>query len=156
MVTERSRERNENARRREAMATLAAAPGDLLSKVWRETGIEVEAKALRGPETGLVTLRGRIGGGGGPFNFGEATVTRATVKLPTGEIGHAYALGSDTEKARISATVDALWQRAEHRAGIEAGVLAPLRAGLAEADARQRAETAATKVDFFTMVRGED
>jgi alpha-D-ribose 1-methylphosphonate 5-triphosphate synthase subunit PhnG len=26
----------------------------------------------------------------------------------------------------------------------------------AEADARRRAETAATKVDFFTMVRGED
>ena len=155
-MTERSRERDENARRREAMATLAAAPGDLLSKVWRDTDIAVEAKPLRGPETGLVTLRGRIGGGGAPFNFGEATVTRATVKLPTGEIGHAYALGSDTEKARISAIVDALWQRAENRTVIEAGILAPLRSGLAEADFRRSAETAATKVDFFTMVRGED
>ena len=35
-------------------------------------------------------------------------------------------------------------------------VLAPLRAAQTEADARRREEIAATKVDFFTMVRGED
>ena len=146
-MNERGRERDENTRRRKAMATLAAAPGELLSEVWRDIGIEVEAKPLRGPETGLVTLRGR---------FGEATVTRATVKLTTGEIGHSYALGSDKEKASISATIDALWQRAESRAEIETRILAPLRSRLAEADAKRSAETAATKVDFFTMVRGED
>ena len=155
-MNERGRERDENTRRRKAMATLAAAPGELLSEVWRDIGIEVEAKPLRGLETGLVTLRGRIGGGGAPFNFGEATVTRATVKLTTGEIGHSYALGSDKEKASISAPIDALWQRAESRAEIETRILAPLRSRLAEADAKRSAETAATKVDFFTMVRGED
>ena len=63
---------------------------------------------MRGPETGLVTLRGRIGGGGAPFNFGEATVTRATVRLPGGAIGHAYALGRDKAKARLCAIADAL------------------------------------------------
>ncbi len=31
---------------------------------------------LRPPETGLVMLRGRIGGDGAPFNIGEAAVTR--------------------------------------------------------------------------------
>ena len=34
---------------------------------------------LRPVETGLVMLRGRIGGDVAPFNLGEATVTRATV-----------------------------------------------------------------------------
>jgi alpha-D-ribose 1-methylphosphonate 5-triphosphate synthase subunit PhnG len=31
-----------------------------------------------------------------------------------------------------------------------------LRAAAGDADHRHRAETAATRVDFFTMVRGED
>src|ERR1700748_524834 len=50
---------------------------------------------LRGPEGGLVMVRGRAGGGGAPFNLGEMTVTRCTVRLATGEIGHSYALGRD-------------------------------------------------------------
>lgn len=153
---DRLRDQDLNARRKAAMAALAAAPADDLLALWRDAHFAVEAKPLRGPETGLVTLRGRMGGGGAPFNFGEATVTRATVRLTTGEIGHAYALGRDREKARISATIDALWQRADMRAAVEERILAPLTASAAQADARQRAETAATRVDFFTMVRGED
>ncbi|MDN2568054.1 phosphonate C-P lyase system protein PhnG [Aquibium sp. A9E412] len=142
--------------RRAAMAVLAQAPGDMLDRLWRESGLPGEAEMLRGPETGLVGLRGRIGGGGAPFNFGEATATRATVKLPGGEVGHAYALGRDTRKVRIAAILDALARRPEAAATIETAILAPLRAALAEADARRRDETAATRVDFFTMVRGED
>ena len=101
-------------------------------------------------------MRGRIGGGGAPFNFGEATVTRATVRLATGEVGHAYALGRDKEKARLSAIADALWQDPGRRGDVETRIVAPLKAAIAEADDARRAETAATKVDFFTMVRGED
>jgi alpha-D-ribose 1-methylphosphonate 5-triphosphate synthase subunit PhnG len=153
---ERLREQEENARRKAAMATLAGAPGDVLASIWAAFGARVEAKLLRGPETGLVTLRGRIGGGGAPFNVGEATVTRATVRLASGEIGHSYALGRDREKARIAATIDALWQRADSRAAVEDRIIAPLAARAAQADAERRAETAATRVDFFTMVRGED
>lgn len=153
---DRLREQDENARRKAAMAALATAPAEDLLALWQAAGIGVEARPLRGPETGLVTLRGRMGGGGAPFNFGEATVTRATVRLATGEIGHAYALGRDREKARISATIDALWQRADMRATVEDRIIAPLAAQAAQADAQRRAETAATRVDFFTMVRGED
>jgi alpha-D-ribose 1-methylphosphonate 5-triphosphate synthase subunit PhnG len=153
---DRLREQDENARRRAAMAALAAAPTDDLLAVWQAAAISVEVKPLRGPETGLVTLRGRMGGGGAPFNFGEATVTRATVRLATGEVGHAYALGRDREKARISATIDALWQRADMRAAVEDRIIAPLAAKAVQADVQRRAETAATRVDFFTMVRGED
>ena len=87
---------------------------------------------VRGPETGLVMVRGRAGGGGNPFNLGEATVTRATVRLETGEVGHAYCLGRDGDKAVIAACFDALLQRDPD--GIEAKVLAPLRAEQAAAD----------------------
>lgn len=143
-------------RRREAMAVLAAAPGEDLLELWRDAKLPDGAATLRGPETGLVALRGRMGGGGAAFNFGEATVTRATVKLPTGEVGHAYALGREKTKVRIAAVIDALRQRPEFEAAIEEKILAPLRDRRSAADAARRAETAATRVDFFTMVRGED
>lgn len=148
--------RSPEAERRAMMAVLARAPAADLKRLWDEAGIAAKAETLRGPETGLVTVRGRIGGGGSPFNVGEATVTRATVRLSSGEVGHAYALGRDREKARLSATIDALWQRTDMRAAVEAAIVAPLAAEIEAADARRKAETAATKVDFFTMVRGED
>lgn len=138
------------------MAAFAMASRDELRELATTAGLPLEAKALRGPETGLVTVRGRIGGGGAPFNTGEATVTRATVQLLTGEVGHAYALGRDKEKVRIAAILDACWCAEASRAAVEQKVVAPLIKARAEADARRRAETAATKVDFFTMVRGED
>lgn len=145
-----------SAKRREVMRALAMAPARELLDLWQASGLPGEAEILRGPETGLVALRGRIGGGGAPFNFGEATVTRATVRIAGGEVGHAYALGRDREKVRVSAIIDALAQRPEHAATIDRAIVEPLRTSLEARDAAKRAETAATKVDFFTMVRGED
>ena len=83
-------------------------------------------------------------------------MTRATVQLPSGQVGHAYALGRDKEKVRLAAILDATWCAEETRATVEEKIVAPLQRLQAEADARRRAEAAATKVDFFTMVRGED
>ena len=140
--------------RQAMMATLAAADPTTLLRLWEALSSRPLYHCLRGPETGLVMVRGRIGGGGAPFNLGEATVTRATVKLDSGELGHAHALGRDHRKAEISAALDALWQR--DAKAVERDILTPMRAAQAEADALLRAETAATKVDFFTMVRGDD
>jgi len=156
MKADRRQEREEAAGRKVAMAALSHASGDRLRALWTEAGLPRDAQKLRGPETGLVTVRGRIGGGGAPFNFGEATVTRATVRVEGGAVGHAYALGRDKEKALLSAIADALWQDASRRAEIETRIIEPLRAEQRAADETRRAETAATKVDFFTMVRGED
>jgi alpha-D-ribose 1-methylphosphonate 5-triphosphate synthase subunit PhnG len=110
---------------------------------------------LREPESGLVMLRGRIGGDGAPFNLGEATVSRAAVRLVTGEVGFGYTLGRDRHKARLIALCDALIQSVDHADTIEAQVLAPLRARMISERNRRAAETAATRVDFYTLVRGE-
>jgi len=152
----RGQEARDQAERKAAMATLAQSSGDDIVRLWNEAGLPSQAELLRGPETGLVTLRGRIGGGGAPFNVGEATVTRATVRLPSGQVGHCYALGRDKQKAKLAAIADALWQDPARRAEIETRLIAPLRSALATAQEKRRAETVATKVDFFTMVRGED
>ena len=152
----RGQEARDQAERKAVMATLAQASGDDIARLWNEAGLTSEAELLRGPETGLVTIRGHIGGGGAPFNVGEATVTRATVRLPSGQVGHSYMLGRDRKKARLAAIADALWQDPAQRPTVETALVAPLRAAQGEAREKRRAETAATKVDFFTMVRGED
>ncbi|HEY9012909.1 MAG TPA: phosphonate C-P lyase system protein PhnG [Devosia sp.] len=140
--------------RKATIDMLSAAPSAKLESLWQALGITPEYRLVRGPETGLVMIRGRAGGGGAPFNLGEATVTRATVRLASGEVGHSYALGRDGERAVRAALLDALWQRDPER--IETEVLAPLREAATAADDKTRAETAATKVNFFTMVRGDD
>lgn len=112
--------------------------------------------ALRGPETGLVMVKGRIGGGGAPFNLGEATVSRASIRLADGRVGHGYRLGTDRKAAQLSAVLDALAQDEAARDTLETALFAPLEARLTQEAERLEAETAATKVDFFTMVRGED
>ena len=110
---------------------------------------------LREPENGLVMVRGRVGGDGAPFNLGEATVSRAAVRLATGEVGFGYTLGRDRQKAQMIALCDALVQSDEFAGAVETKVLAPLRAALISGRASKAAETAATRVDFYTLVRGE-
>ena len=110
---------------------------------------------LREPENGLVMVRGRIGGDGAPFNLGEATVSRAAVRLSTGEVGFGYTLGRDRQKAKMIAICDAMVQSNDHAGAVEAKVLAPLRAAMFAERNRNAAETAATRVNFYTMVRGE-
>jgi alpha-D-ribose 1-methylphosphonate 5-triphosphate synthase subunit PhnG len=147
-------ENGQQAKRKAAMAVLAHADGAAIAV--RLDTIAVPAhENLREPENGLVMVRGRIGGDGAPFNLGEATVSRAAVRLATGEVGFGYVLGRDGQKARMIALCDALIQTSEHAGSIETQVLAPLRAVIASERNRKAAETAATRVDFYTMVRGE-
>ena len=138
------------------MDVLAASPGGEIATCAAALGALPEAMPVRGPEIGLVMVRGRIGGDGAPFNLGEAAVTWATVRLAGGTVGHAYALGQDRAKARLCAVLAAMWSDGARRADIEAQVMAPLAAARAQEVSRVKREAAATRVDFFTMVRGDD
>lgn len=111
---------------------------------------------LRKPEIGLVMARGRTGGSGAPFNFGEVTVTRCVIVIESGETGHATIMGRDKEKARLAALADAFWQVEAGRSDVETAIVDPVLARIAREDANIGAETQATKVDFFTMTRGEN
>jgi alpha-D-ribose 1-methylphosphonate 5-triphosphate synthase subunit PhnG len=111
---------------------------------------------VRVPEPGLVMARGRIGGSGAPFNLGEVTVTRAVVRIESGEVGFGHVLGRDTARALMVAKLDALWQTPRYRPMVEETVIAPVSRRIAGEDAETRRKTAATRVNFFTLVRGED
>jgi alpha-D-ribose 1-methylphosphonate 5-triphosphate synthase subunit PhnG len=140
--------------RQSAMGVYARATLDELEAALDRLGRPEDAEEMRSPELGLVMARGRMGGTGAPFNAGEVSVTRAAMKLKSGEIGIAYQLGRDRAKARSAALLDALWQTGR-RNEVEAA-LDPIRARIAEQILLKERRTAATKVDFFTLVRGED
>lgn len=112
-------------------------------------------KMLRAPEVGSVMIRGRAGATGAPFNLGEMTVTRCVLQLPSGEVGHANVAGRDKAHATRAALVDALMQTAA-AAATQSMVLTPLANDEAARKQARAAKAAATKVDFFTLVRGED
>ena len=127
-----------------------------LTRVWDALPEQPQVHMLRGPEIGLVMVRGRIGGGGAPFNLGEATVSRATVRLGNGLVGHGHILGANLKRAKLAAVFDALWQDPARRPLIEEQLLQPAAARIAEENRSKSEEAAGTRVDFFTMVRGED
>src|SRR5262245_4077306 len=109
------------------MAVLARATAAEIERELNSHFPDIKITELRQPEVGLVMLRGRICGDGAPFNVGEATVTRAAIRLSTGETGFAYAFGRDAKKARLAAVCDALWQKQSCRRDLEQNVLMPLR-----------------------------
>ncbi len=147
-------EDNDRARRRAAMAVLAQADAaDIAARL--ESVAVPSQQDLREPENGLVMVRGRTGGDGAPFNLGEATVSRAAVRLATGEVGFGYTLGRDAAKARMIALCDAMVQSEQFAGLVEAEIIAPLRAAMLAKRDRKAAEVAATRVDFYTLVRGE-
>ncbi len=138
--------------RRDWMGVLARADAARLADLLPEVpGHDM----LRPPEVGAVMVRGRVGGTGAPFNLGEMTVTRCVLRLACGAVGHAHVQGRDKRHAVRAAVVDALMQT-DQAARIDTAVLAPLAQAEAARRATRAAKAAATKVEFFTMVRGED
>ena len=73
----------------------------------------------------------------------------------SGEVGHAYIKGRRKACAEAAALVDGLMQTAQAEA-VQTHIIDPLEAEQQAARAARAAKAAATKVDFFTMVRGED
>ncbi len=135
------------------MGLLARAPGPRLAALMPAPLPEHEV--LRAPEVGAVMVRGRTGATGAPFNLGEMTVTRCSLRLADGIVGHAWVQGRDKDHARRAAVLDALMQ-GPNAGQMRVSVLEPLAAEEAARRAARAARAAATKVEFFTLVRGED
>ncbi len=138
--------------RKDWISTLAKAPAGDLARLFTELP---EHDLLRPAEVGAVMVRGRVGGTGAPFNLGEMSVTRCSVRLADGTVGHAWVQGRDKDHARRAALVDALMQTPQ-ALDIQTRVIAPLADQARRLRAVRAEKAAATKVEFFTMVRGED
>jgi alpha-D-ribose 1-methylphosphonate 5-triphosphate synthase subunit PhnG len=142
------------------LAVLAKASLPRLEAAWEALDDQPAHRILRPSETGLVMLRGRIGGSGRTFNFGEMTMTRVAIQLldPAGNVGHTgfgHVAGRSARRAELVALFDALLQDSARHDAVAATVVAPLARAEAAAKTAQTAKIMTSKVDFFTMVRGE-
>jgi len=152
-----------NAARAGWLRILAMAQTDALDAAYARLA-EADAmpayRLLRKPESGMAMVRARAGGTGAQFNLGEITVTRCAVVLDDadagGTAGVAYVQGRSPRHAEQAAVLDALLQRPAWHQRVQDIVLAPLARAFAERAAHEAATAAQTRVEFFTMVRGED
>ena len=108
-------------------------------------------RRLRGPQAGLVMVRGRQGGGGAAFNLGEMTVTRCTVRTECGWTGHAYVAGRDPRQAELAAVLDALLQDPARTGLLGRRVIEKLESAQRGRREHTARKAAATKVQFFTL-----
>ncbi len=138
------------------MSVLARSTADKLAGYWQDNATNITYQFLRKPERGLVMVQGRAGGTGQRFNLGEMTVTRCSVKLANGLVGHSYIKGRDCQHAEFAAAFDALFQDKQQSQLLRNTMLEELDSSYREQRQARSKKAAATKVDFFTMVRGED
>lgn len=156
------------------MGTLAKAPLAKLEQCMTALGELPAYGFLRSPEIGLAMVRGRAGGVGDAFNLGEITLTRCVVHLADlGEhttstvsaesaeglaeagIGFGYVVGRSPRHAELAALCDALLQQGLWHHPVMSKVIEPLQQTMQQAIAQQQQQTAATQVEFFTLLRGE-
>lgn len=141
--------------RQQWIAVLAKSSRKDLEEALRHLPCKPQYHYIRQPETGVIMVRARAGGSGLKFNFGEMTISRCVVKIDNGHIGCGYVMGRDRRHAELVAVFDGLLQDKTHRSPILHSVITPLENKIREQKELSSRKTAASKVDFFTMVRGE-
>lgn len=144
----------QEARKRWLAVLVRASKPELESALATFQGL-LDPEYVRPAESGMVMLRGRMGGTGDAFNAGEASVTRCALRFGTGALGVGYALGRDRRKAELIAMFDALLQDETRHATIHEQWITPFALRQAAKVAAASRSVAASKVEFFTFVRGQ-
>jgi alpha-D-ribose 1-methylphosphonate 5-triphosphate synthase subunit PhnG len=138
------------------MSLLARSTPERLEALWSALDPLPTYRLTRPPEVALVMVRARAGGTGRRFNLGEATVTRCAVTTGQGILGIGYVRGRSPRHAELAAAFDAALQDPDHTDRLARMVLLPLQHEQERHQRLRAAETDATRVEFFTLVRGED
>ncbi|MGD1698896.1 phosphonate C-P lyase system protein PhnG [Dapis sp. BLCC M229] len=141
--------------RQKWMATLAKSNLNQLETKVAEIGTLPEYSFIRPPEIGLTMVRGRAGGTGQVFNLGEMTITRCTVNIEE-VIGFGYVAGRSYRHAELAALCDGLMQLPEWHDLVQSIVIEFLEAEAKRKMETQQCQTEATKVNFFTLARGDE
>ena len=143
-----------NSLRKKNLSILAKANDDFLVKIFNQSSLSESYIWLRKPEIGTVMVQGRMGAVGDQFNLGEITVTRCSLKIKGGVVGHGYSKGRNKEKVKIIALCDALSQTSKVKK-VKKYILEPLEIEEKKNKKVEKEKAEATKVDFFTMARGD-
>ena len=138
------------------MRVLAHSQPAALSARMSALSLAPDYDTLRAPEIGLVQIQARMGGTGERFFAGDTTLTRAAIRLNSGTLGYSYVLGRDKAHAERCAVIDALLQEQPYFQTLMETLIAPLEADRAARIAARQAEVNTSRVDFFTLVRGDN
>lgn len=138
------------------MSVLATADFESLSKLWQAQSFTPDYQLIRAPEIGLAQVQARMGGTGNRFNVGDITVTRCVVKLENGDLGYSYLSGRNKPHAELTAVIDALMQSQTYQQELMQSLIEPLQALRDQKHQHRQQQVASSKVDFFTLVRGDD
>lgn len=146
----------DTATRQRWMRVLAQSQPAALAARMSALSLAPDYDTLRAPEIGLVQIQARMGGTGERFFAGDATLTRAAIRLNSGTLGYSYVLGRDKAHAERCAVIDALLQEQPYFQTLMEILIAPLEADHAARIAARQAEVNTSRVDFFTLVRGDN
>ncbi len=144
----------EVADRRDWLGVLAKTPLGDLEQLWQSVPRKPPYQHLRQPETGLAMVRARAGGNGPQFNLGEMTVSRCVVSLGGEMVGVGYVKGRDLRQAELVAVFDAMMQGPDAEWTAKC-VIEPMKRAQDQRQSETRSKAARTRVEFFTMVRGD-
>ncbi|GHK97336.1 phosphonate C-P lyase system protein PhnG [Escherichia coli] len=145
----------DTATRQHWMSILAhSQPAELAARL-KALNITADYEVIRAAETGGADS-GADGWHRRTLFAGDATLTRATVRLTDGTLGYSWVLGRDKQHAERCALIDALMQQTRHFQNLSETLIAPLDADRMARIAARQAEVNASRVDFFTMVRGDN
>ena len=121
---------------------------------WYALNLQINYEIIQPAVVSMLMVKGKMGGFDNAFNLSEVTVTRCIIQTQDGHRGIVTQLGRDTQKALICALIDAMLLSNLH-AVILQEVIIPLERVLKQKQQALYAQAQSTKVDFFTMVRGE-
>ena len=152
MVSRFSKEEQLQEARRDWLAILVRVPANEVIAASNEFDFSVVI--LKGPEVGLLMTNGRIHSTGRPFHLGEVSLTKCVLKDDQGLLGYGHIIGRNKQQAKAIALFDLALQR------INSAEPALIRLNawkeeVAEIEAMESEAVEKTRVDFFTMVRGE-
>ena len=120
----------DTATRQRWMRVLAHSQPAALAARMNALSLTPDYDTLRAPEIGLVQIQARMGGTGERFFAGDATLTRAVI--------------------------DALLQEQPYFQTLMETLITPLEADRSARLAARQAEVNTSRVDFFTLVRGDN
>ncbi len=107
------------------------------------------------PETGMIMVQAKADGSNGRFNLGEVTVSRCVLEVKKKYMGTSWVMGSDLRHAELAALFDGMLQDPVTHDKLAATLIKQLRIKQTAKNERLAQDAADTRVEFFTLKRGE-
>ena len=136
-------------KRKKWLSILSQSDYGQLSSLYSDLKLADKYEWIKKPEHASVMVRGRIGGIGSQFNFGEITITKCVLLLNEC-MGYGYVQGRSFDKAKIAALCDDHLQSSHYNLVMENIIQKLEKKKNAEIDLIKN-QMASTRVDFFAL-----